>query len=334
MLSSVVESFSAKAQMVNSLPGCWDRNLATLTRPLTSIQPSPFCCAWRSSPCVPTKASGVYALKRTLLGLGLRRSRQPQLIEKVKKMRQAVAASARAAPSTVLGLAAHRRLTFFKPRPKGVSCRILPWTSRPHQAGGPCRTRRWHPSLQKVNMANSPPGCRDRKFETFKTRPFKTTHTSPFCHLPWCTLPLRNHPLHRRRPLLRPQVCRRRHLARTFLTTSGGWIMSNSAVASFSVGVKMADSPPRCWDKKFGTLKTRPCKNHPDVDFVHGESTRCFLFFLRWHSGRRIHGVFVRSTFQLGALHITSECTSYSAIRAQHSRFLLNSQAARAVMHD
>ena len=37
----------------------------------------------------------------------------PQVIEKNKKMRQAVAASARAAPLTVFALAAHRRLTFF-----------------------------------------------------------------------------------------------------------------------------------------------------------------------------------------------------------------------------
>ena len=46
-----------------SLPGCWDGNLDTLKRPLTSIQPSPFCCAWRSSPSVPTTASGVFALR-------------------------------------------------------------------------------------------------------------------------------------------------------------------------------------------------------------------------------------------------------------------------------
>ena len=41
-------------------------------------------------------------------------------------------------------------------------------------------------------------------------------------------------------------------------TTSGRWIMSKSAVASFPANVSMANSPPGCCDKKFETFSTRP----------------------------------------------------------------------------
>ena len=32
----------------------------------------------------------------------------------------------------------------------------------------------------EVRIANLPPGCKDKRLETFKIRPFRTTHTSPF----------------------------------------------------------------------------------------------------------------------------------------------------------
>merc|ERR1711970_892073 len=43
---------------------------------------------------------------------------------------------------------------------------------------------------------------------------------------------------------------------RYFSMTSGGWIMSNSSVASFPAKVRIASSPPGCCDKKLVTLRT------------------------------------------------------------------------------
>ena len=173
MLNSVVESFSAKAQMVNSLPGCWDRNLDTLTRPLTSIQSSPFCCAWRSQ----QHLEYVRFAKRTLLGLGLRRSRQPSADRK-KYIKKASGGRSFSTGSSLNCFWPCRtsKAYIFQPRPKGVPCRILPWTSRPHQAGGSWRIWRWHPSLQRSIWSTRRQDA-ERKFETFKTRPFKNTHT-------------------------------------------------------------------------------------------------------------------------------------------------------------
>ena len=168
MLNSVVESFSAKAQMVNSLPGCWDRNLDTLKRPLTSIQPSPFCCAWRSSPSVPTTASGVFALREAHTSGPRPPQKQSALScsKKTKKMRQAVAASARAAPSTVCVALPHIEGLHFSTTSGGciVSNSAVDFSTT---SGWWIMSNSAVASFPaKVNMANSPPKCRDKKFET------------------------------------------------------------------------------------------------------------------------------------------------------------------------
>ena len=51
-----------------------------------------------------------------------------------------------------------------------------------------------------------------------------------------------------------------------FLTTSGGWIMSNSAVASLPVRVKIANSPPGCWERK--CIENASVQDNPDFSFL------------------------------------------------------------------
>merc|ERR1719151_111745 len=51
-------------------------------------------------------------------------------------------------------------------------------------------------------------------------------------------------------------------------TTSGGWIISNSAVASLPANVRIASSPPGCADRKLVTLSTWPCKMTQQSSFV------------------------------------------------------------------
>merc|ERR1711997_882856 len=53
-----------------------------------------------------------------------------------------------------------------------------------------------------------------------------------------------------------------------FSMTSGGWIMSNSAVASFPAKVRIANSPPGCCDKKLVTLSTRLWRTTQQSVFV------------------------------------------------------------------
>ena len=49
-------------------------------------------------------------------------------------------------------------------------------------------------------------------------------------------------------------------------TTSGGWIMSNSAVASLPVRVKIANSPPGCWERKY--IENASVQDNPDFSFL------------------------------------------------------------------
>ena len=208
MLNSVVQSFSAKAQMVNSLPGCWDRNLDTLTRPLTSIQPSPFLlCLAIFSRCTNNSIWSICASRSARFWASASAEAvNPQLIEKNQKMRQAVAASARAVPLTVFGLAAHRRLTFFNHVRRVYRVEFCIRLVDHVELGGgilPCKRSMWPTRRQDAETRNLKRSRHDH------SKP--PTHHLSYCALPplpWCTLPLRNHPLPRHRPLLRTQVCR------------------------------------------------------------------------------------------------------------------------------
>ena len=169
--------------------------------------------------------------KRTLLGLGLRRSRQPSADRENQKMRQAVAAPARAAPVTVFGLAAAYNTddgtegSLFQPHPDGGSCQTLP--GRPFQ-----RRSRW-PTHRHV--------AGTEKLDTLRTRTSRTTHTSP------STSPAPSVPL---------------------IVSGAYFSTSNSAVASFPMQVKRANSLPGCRDKKLETLRTRPCKTPQTSPFM------------------------------------------------------------------
>mmetsp|Transcript_65422 Transcript_65422/g.191450 ORF Transcript_65422/g.191450 Transcript_65422/m.191450 type:complete len:251 (-) Transcript_65422:445-1197(-) len=61
-------------------------------------------------------------------------------------------------------------------------------------------------------------------------------------------------------------------------TTSGGWIMSNSADASLPANVRMASSPPGCWDKKLVTLSTFSCRMTQQSLFVVCFATSSFVY--------------------------------------------------------
>ena len=195
MLNSVVESFSAKAQMVNSLPGCWDRNLDTLTRPLTSIPTVTFLL----SLAIFTKCTdnSIWCFCARFWASASAEVVSPQLIEKIKKC-------VRLALPHIEGL-------HFSTTSGGciVSISAVDFSTT---SGWWIMSNSAVASFPaKVNMANSLPGCRDKKFgnvqdTTIQNHPH-ITFLVVLCHL-FHGVRLRNHPLHRHRPLLRPQVCR------------------------------------------------------------------------------------------------------------------------------
>ena len=118
-------------------------------------------------------------------------------------------------------------------------------TSRPQQAYGSCRARRASfPS--KVSMASSPTGKLKHSRHDHSKPP---THNLSCCAsppLPWCSLFLKNHLLHRPPPSPSvPVVASGAYCS----SASGGWITSNSAVVSFSANVDLTDSPPESRNK-------------------------------------------------------------------------------------
>merc|ERR1719382_197113 len=62
-----------------------------------------------------------------------------------------------------------------------------------------------------------------------------------------------------------------------FSMTSGGWIMSNSAVASLPANVRIASSPPGCCDKKLVTSSTRSFRTTQQSVFVMCFSTSAMV---------------------------------------------------------
>mmetsp|Transcript_128882 Transcript_128882/g.401009 ORF Transcript_128882/g.401009 Transcript_128882/m.401009 type:complete len:210 (-) Transcript_128882:80-709(-) len=125
----------------------------------------------------------------------------------------------------------------------------------------------------KVRMASSPPGCWERKLVTLRTLSCRITQQSPFVvclatsSLEYPAMPGGKAAVSSSSSSLSsssspppPPSSPMTASGAYFETTSGGWIMSNSAVASLPAKVRIASSPPGCWERKLETFSTRSCR--------------------------------------------------------------------------